>query len=98
MEKFNRAVRLHHVKRLKKTRASYWGYHRGTKSLDKLYAREEYVGVRGFTEMDAKESSRVVQNPQCCSGPCCGNARRYYGLSKGEIRFNVWADEQMSEV
>lgn len=98
MEKFNRAVRRHHIARLKKTRAKYWGYHRYTKSIDALYARQEYVGVRGHSVMDPDQLGKVVQYPASCSCPGCGNSRKYYGMSLGEISFHALADELMKDL
>lgn len=66
MEKFNRAVRRHHIARLKDKRKFYWGYNRNW-------------GRSGIEAMSAQQLGRVVQNPQVCSCTGCGNQRRYEG-------------------
>lgn len=60
MEKFNRAVRRHHLARLKKARARYWG--RG------------YSWNR--SELTSKQSGMVVSTPAPCSCWMCCNPRR----------------------
>lgn len=64
MEKFNRAVRRHHVARLKVKRKSYWGYHR-------------HYGAETREVISPKTLGRVVQNPAVCSSYCCGNPRHF---------------------
>lgn len=64
MEKFNRAVRRHHVARLKVKRKSYWGYGR-------TYGAEAPVG------MSPQQLGCVVQNPANCSCAMCGNPRHF---------------------
>jgi hypothetical protein len=70
MEKFNRAVRRHHVARLKHTRRFYWGYgtwrHSGN-ALDEAPRPPE--------AMSAKVKGKLVQTPQLCSCLACGNPR-----------------------
>lgn len=64
MEKFNRAVRRHHVERLKEKRRVYWGFPSRTTMSQ---AREP---------MDRMRLGKVVQYPTTCSSPwCCGNPR-----------------------
>jgi hypothetical protein len=70
MEKFNRAVRRHHIARLKKARRLYWGFHR----VDK------YTGV-----MTPAQLGMVVQYPQTCSCLGCGNQRQYVGPKRCEL-------------
>jgi hypothetical protein len=65
MEKFNRAVRRHHIKRLKKQRLQYW-------FRNKKNHTERTLGI-------------VVNTTTLCSGPCCGNSRKYMGQSIKEI-------------
>lgn len=97
MEKFNRAVRRHHVARLKKTRQFYWGYGKPFYQNSKLGVGQTHQ--RGFTTMDAEQANKVVKNPQMCScAGGCGNARSLYGMSFAEIRFHAMADEQMQEI
>lgn len=68
-----RALRRHHVGRLKRNRKGYWGY--GVRRQD-----------RGFdtlpsapAPMSDAQLGKVVQNPQMCSCMGCGNARRILG-------------------
>jgi len=66
-KKYDRAVRRAHVDRLKKARASYYGYNR--------------VGWGDPTEvnqtMDERQLGRVVHTPKCCSCYMCGNPRKW---------------------
>lgn len=86
MEKFNRAVRRHHVKRLKRKRQFYWF---GTRTLaDSLrWQGDSYIGVSGVMRLSPKALGMVVQSPQSCSCPSCGNARRYEGRTRSELGF-----------
>ncbi len=65
MDKFSRAVRRHHVERLKQTRKGYWGYDRPR--------------TVGPAEMCAKALGKVVQYPASCSCTMCGNSRKWFG-------------------
>lgn len=105
MEKFNRAVRRHHINRLKKTRKNYWHY--GVPHRQVVVRKWHAIGVidyglvsqRGVTEMPPSQLGGVVQHPQSCS--ClmgCGNARAYYGRTLAELRWHAMADDQMQEV
>lgn len=71
MQKFNRAVRRHHIARLKDSRKSYWGYNRTW-------------GQTGNEGMSSKQLGKVVQNPQQCSCMGCGNQRKYEGRPLNE--------------
>ena len=64
MEKFNRAVRRHHIARLKAKRKSYWGFALG-------------YGTESPVRMSPRQLGCVVQNPACCSCAMCGNPRRF---------------------
>lgn len=65
MEKFNRAVRRHHVQRLKANRQSYWGY-------------PQYAAQGGARKaMSVKALGSVVDTPTPCSCAMCGNPRRF---------------------
>lgn len=107
MEKFNRAVRRHHTERLKKARKTYWGYNRPLTQTESRHIRVsdgryffvEHIlnSQRGFMEMSPKQLGTVVNTRVMCSGACCGNGRKYSGMTLGEIRFHIGADEQMSE-
>jgi hypothetical protein len=45
--------------------------------------RKHYWGYgRRGEQMDPKQLARVVQHPQMCSCPGCGNARKHFGNSK----------------
>ena len=70
MERFNRAVRRHHIARLKQKRKHYWGYGR----------RVEH----GESSMNAMQLGKVVQYPQVCSCGGCGNARRWPWMNEAE--------------
>ncbi len=82
MERFNRAVRRHHVQRLKLKRKNYWGYgpngHR-----------------QGHPVMPPNRLGQVVKHPAVCSCWMCGNDRKYFGhVSVGERRsIDVLAEE-----
>lgn len=72
MEKFNRAVRRHHVERLRRKRQSYWGY-------------PHHYGVWEPEDMDVRQLGRVVQYPQICSCRGCGNQRKWEGPKFPEL-------------
>lgn len=98
MEKFNRAVRRHHVSRLKKTRQFYWNVAIRPKSLTLSWMRQAFLNVRGFDHLSPKQLGRVVQTPQVCSCPGCGNARQFSGMTLAEARFHALADAQIEEI
>lgn len=95
MEKLNRAVRRHHVKRLKKTRQYYWGY---GYPFSFYNSGKDKIGLPGITTMAPNQLAKVVKNPQQCSCMGCGNQRKYVGRSLAEIRFHYLADDQMNEI
>lgn len=66
---FSRAERRHHIERLKESRKHYWGY-----------GNPRAIGP---DKMTPKQLGKVVQNPQMCSCPACGNSRRHEWF-KGE--------------
>jgi hypothetical protein len=73
VEKFNRAVRLHHIERLKHKRKNYWGYGRNNGySWENVRMTEQQLG-------------KVVQYPQACSCGGCGNQRYWLGQSLTEL-------------
>jgi len=78
MKDMKRAIRRHHIKRLKQARKHYWGYYgpksQWTNALDK-------APEAGLKRMSPIQLGRVVQNPQACSClGCSGNyERRYFG-------------------
>lgn len=64
-----RAVRRHHIARLKKGRKHYWGYpNRWAYKRDELPCAPQ--------EMDARQLGKVVQYPKACSCGVCCNVRR----------------------
>jgi len=67
MKNSKRAVRRHHVQRLKHRRRHYWGY--GSPSHGYLSSCP--------TEMDGTQLGKVVHTPHPCSCPSCGNPRRH---------------------
>jgi hypothetical protein len=77
MEKFNRAVRRHHVKRLKAKRKTYWGYPR----LERYGPGNIPLGP---DRMNAHQLGKVVQYPQACSCAGCGNVRRNAWMNYAE--------------
>jgi len=60
-----RAIRRSHIDRLKKNRKNYWN-----KGIS--YGRE------GISIMSPKQLGQVVQYPQACSCPMCGNPRKHF--------------------
>ena len=60
MDIYNRAVRRHHVSRLKYNRKIYWGHGRCSYSSG---------------PMTPKQQGKVVQYPAVCSCTMCGNPR-----------------------
>lgn len=83
----SRALRRHHLQRLKHVRKFYWGYGR-------------HYGTEGLSQMDARQLGKVVQNPQMCSCACCCNNRRVLGgqrLTLAELRYNINYREQLDE-
>jgi hypothetical protein len=75
-----RAIRRHHIARLKKKRKNYWGY-----------PTFWYPGViedrfgRAPQPMDARQLGKVVQYPASCSCAGCCNARRAPSLNGGAL-------------
>jgi hypothetical protein len=68
MDKFNRAVRRHHVARLKHKRKHYWGWpNRYKQAFDDL--------PRTPVEMPPRILGQVVNTTQLCSCLGCGNQR-----------------------
>lgn len=61
---FARALRRHHVQRLKANRKTYYGYGRS--------------GDRN-AEMPARFLGMTVHTAKVCSCPMCGNARKFFG-------------------
>ena len=86
MEKFNRAVRRHHAKRIKKVRSSYWGK-RYPLSLVRQWAREDYAGVAGFSELSCKALGILLNTPQYCNCYACHNPRWRDGKTLKERSF-----------
>ncbi len=85
MEKFNRAVRRHHIARLKKTRQFYWGYGKSH-------------GQEAGRAMSVQQLGRVVQYPQACSCPMCGNQRAIEGPTRQELGDAATLDEGLREL
>ena len=84
MEKFNRAVRRHHVERLKQKRKSYWGYNRSW-------------GREGIQAMSPQQLGRIVQYPQACSCMGCGNQRKYEGRPLNERCDIIMLKEELDD-
>lgn len=78
MEKFNRAVRRHHVERLKKARKLYWY----PASLEWSYPLKKIEGL------DPKRLGKVVSTPKACSCWLCNRPRKVFGLTIKEQSFN----------
>lgn len=75
MEKFNRAVRRHHIDRLKQKRKFYWGY----------YRTNNWWSEPPNAVMAPDQLGKVVQYPQACSCSGCGNQRKYQGRPAKEL-------------
>lgn len=89
-----RAVRRHHIARLKQARKNYWGYPNRWP-----YGRDELP--RAPEPMDARQLGKVVQYPQACSCAGCCNARRVLGgtiLTRQEQRHWQNYREGLAEV
>ncbi len=84
MEKFNRAVRIHHLKRLKKARANYWGYPR-------------IIGGKDIERMPPRQVGIVVQTPRVTQCMCCSNPRWYLGKTLAEASFDALADIEIQD-
>lgn len=81
----SRALRRHHIQRLKRVRKHYWGFGR-------------HYGTEGHSKMDARQLGKVVQNPHPCSCAMCCNVRRIHGdLTRAEIRYSINYREQLDE-
>lgn len=85
MEKFNRAVRRHHVKRLKAKRKTYWGWPR------QEVTHMQHVGLEA---MPARTLGIALNTPQTCSCAGCGNVRRnawmnYSARTREEIAHEI---------
>jgi hypothetical protein len=64
-----RAVRRHHIARLKKARKNYWGY-------PNRYGTPRDEAPNAPEGMNAAQLGKVVQYPQVCSCASCCNVRR----------------------
>jgi hypothetical protein len=97
MEKFNRAVRRHHVARLKHTRKHYWGY---PTFWPAGFAPENRFGHTP-QEMSPSQLGKVVQYPQACSCMGCGNQRHNTGGWMPTLQERRWFQqyrEQLDEL
>lgn len=93
MEKFNRAVRRHHAKRLKAKRRNYWGWNR--KEVDHMH------GLILSDRMPPNILGKALHTPQMCSCLGCGNQRHNTGgwtPTIQEVRWHVQYLEQLDEV
>lgn len=86
MEKFNRAVRRHHIDRLKQKRKFYWGY------------RSNNWGREPNAVMAPDQLGKVVQYPQACSCSGCGNQRKYEGRPHKERCDFITMKEEVDHV
>ncbi len=68
----SRAIRRHHVARLKKARKQYWGYN------------HRHANGR-CEDMPAKQLGMVVSTPAVCSCWMCGNGRKIHGPNFQEL-------------
>lgn len=59
-----RAIRRHHARRLKAHRAGYWGF-QSPQRADRTKPTPLQLGL-------------LLNCPAMCSGPCCGNPRRWF--------------------
>lgn len=84
MKDMKRAVRRHHVARLKNKRKYYWGYQTKTILIGRLRPQDwnssEY-------KMPADQLGKVLRTPAICSCPGCANSRKYLGLTLAEKSF-----------
>lgn len=93
MEKFNRAVRRHHVARLKAKRRHFWGWSK--KEVDHMH------GLIISDHMPPNVLGKAVHTPQMCSCLGCGNQRHNTGGWTPTIQEVRWAHqyyEQLDEV
>lgn len=74
-----RAVRRHHIARLKKKRKNYWGY--PTVWQAGIFEPDRFS--RAPQPMDARQLGKVVQYPQACSCQGCCNVRRAPYMNNG---------------
>lgn len=65
MKDSSRAIRRHHVARLKNNRKNYYGTNR-------------VYGTEGITQMTPDRLGKVSQYPKDCSCPMCGNPRKHF--------------------
>src|ERR1035437_10473745 len=65
IKNLSRALRRHHIERLKIKRKNYWGY--GTS-----------FGREGISHPTQRQLGTLVQNPAVCSEYCCGNPRKHF--------------------
>lgn len=95
MERFNRAVRRHHVARLKSKRRVYYGWNR--KEVDHMH------GIILHDCIPPRILGIAVHTPQRCSCAACGNVRRwpwmnYESLTIQERRWIEQYKEQLTEI
>lgn len=95
MEKFNRAVRRHHVARLKHSRRFYWGYR---------YYRFQQSGSaldeapRPPEGMSPEVLGKLVHTPQMCSCLGCGNQRRNTAGWTPTLEERRWFEQYREQV
>jgi hypothetical protein len=94
MERFNRAVRRHHVARLKHKRRNYWGWDRRQSTpFDQVPQAPEPMPVALL--------GKIVATPQMCSCLGCGNQRHNTAGWTPTVQERRWLDqyrEQLEEV
>ena len=95
MEKFNRAVRRHHVARLKSTRRFYWGYGRDGYRHSGNAQDEAPRAPEGMSE---KVLGKVVQTPQMCSCLGCGNQRHNTAGWTPTVQEQRWFEQYREQV
>jgi hypothetical protein len=74
-----RAIRRHHIARLKKKRKNYWGY----PTVWQWGVWEPNRFSRAPQPMDARQLGKVVQYPAVCSCEGCCNVRRAPHMNGG---------------
>jgi len=95
MERFNRAVRRHHIERLKNSRRFYWGY--GNASYRHAGSAQDGA-PRPPEGMSSKAIGKLVQNPQMCSCLGCGNQRHNTAGWTPTLQEQRWAQQYREQL
>lgn len=85
VKSMKRALRRHHIERLKRNRKNYWGF------PERVAGRHGEAPV-SLEPMSEKQLGKVVQYPKDCSCGVCCNVRRAPNLNQAR---NGWTRQEI---